>query len=200
MPSIRLRRRPLPLKRRSPRLGIGWSRMSDSLTPLVVRCAALRHTRSAAAFPPPAVRIQIVVRMAIRALRLGAVDSAHRVVSVSRVICSSIVLSVTDRLQMHRVHTSSYSAEMVEFRSIRNGSDDQAVGDTVCPAHRLIDPEPAISLGIEACCPQPAIARLVDFLPEALFQRADRHARPAWHLSMIHDKVVDIHHRVAEEK
>jgi hypothetical protein len=103
--------------------------------------------------PPPCVLRRELVP--VLAVRLTSVLSR----------CSKAaedVLSLSDGLEMGRVHTRAVAAKMVDLESIWDRSDEVLIRESVHLDDTLVDLEEPIAATVTLASPRPAVACLVD--------------------------------------
>lgn len=75
-----------------------------------------------------------------------------------------------DGLQVARVDTMTNTAQVIDLEMFGDRSNQQLIGVAMDVDPSLcINPEAGVTERVEVPCPQPAIIRLVDVRPEAVF-------------------------------
>jgi len=88
------------------------------------------------------------------------------------------VFTMANRFEVRRAHAPSVAAEVVYLQAIRDRTSRLLVRYSVDSSHGAIDSYLSVSATIDACRPDPTIARLVYFLPESLTPRPSLHHTP----------------------
>lgn len=109
------------------------------------------------------VRVRRVVGMVVRAVR----DQDRP---------ASKILSLRDWFKMKRIDAKRHTAEMVQNKSLGDGANEELIREPMREPRAIVNSttrsELAIPGGPDSAVPYPAIATLVDLLPEPLGIRA----------------------------
>lgn len=93
-------------------------------------------------------------------------SSIHR----RHAFASQCVLTTRDRFQMGGIHTAWNLAEMVDFQSPRDWSNEQFITNAMSHRRGTCSPQLPVAISGVGSAPYPAIGLLIHLRPEAFFK------------------------------